>query len=66
MVNWRRFTPPVSSMNDKQQTLSEEGIDELVTAQAGDDSAWEKPTRPAPRGETASEILSDTPIPSNV
>ncbi|MBC7931466.1 MAG: DUF433 domain-containing protein [Rubrivivax sp.] len=32
-------------MSDNRQTLSEEEIDELVTAQADDDSAWGKPTR---------------------
>jgi uncharacterized protein (DUF433 family) len=32
-------------MNSKKQNLSEEEIDELVTAQADDDSAWEKPVK---------------------
>jgi uncharacterized protein (DUF433 family) len=32
-------------MSSKKRNLSEEEIDELVTAQAGDDSAWEKPIK---------------------
>jgi uncharacterized protein (DUF433 family) len=32
-------------MGDKNRTLSEAEIDELVTAQADDDSAWEKPVK---------------------
>jgi uncharacterized protein (DUF433 family) len=32
-------------MSDKKRTLSEEEIDEIVTAQADDDSAWEKPVK---------------------
>lgn len=30
-------------MNDEKPTLSEDEIDELVTAHAEDDSAWEPP-----------------------
>jgi hypothetical protein len=32
-------------MDEKRPTLSEEEIDEIVTAHADDDSAWEKPIR---------------------
>jgi len=32
-------------MSGKKRTLSEEEVDELVTAQANDDSAWEKPAK---------------------
>ena len=32
-------------MSDKKPSLSEEEIDELVTAQADDDSAWEEPVK---------------------
>ena len=32
-------------MSGKKQTLSEEEVDELVTAQVDDDSAWEKPVK---------------------
>ena len=32
-------------MSKKKRALSEEEIDELVTAQADDDSAWEKPVK---------------------
>jgi uncharacterized protein (DUF433 family) len=32
-------------MSNKKRALSEEEIDEIVTAQADDDSAWEKPVK---------------------
>jgi uncharacterized protein (DUF433 family) len=32
-------------MSNRKRALSEEEIDELVTAQADDDSAWEKPVK---------------------
>lgn len=32
-------------MSSKKKILSEEEIDEMVTAQAGDDSAWDKPVK---------------------
>lgn len=33
----------MSTRDKRQDNLSEEGIDEIVVAQADDDSAWEKP-----------------------
>lgn len=35
----------MGDMSSKKRTLSEEEIDELVTAQADDDSAWGKPIK---------------------
>ena len=43
-------------MSDKRSTPSEDEIDEIVTAQADDDSAWELPITVDP------EILSGVPV----
>lgn len=40
-------------MSEKKRMLSDEEIDELVTAQADDESAWEKPIRVKRSGTTA-------------
>lgn len=49
-MNWRHFVPADFEYEDasmtaygEQRLLSEDEIDELVTAQADDDSAWEEP-----------------------
>jgi uncharacterized protein (DUF433 family) len=43
-------------MGEKKSTLSEEEIDEIVTAHADDDSAWEPPITVHP------EVLSGVPV----
>ncbi|PYS80947.1 MAG: hypothetical protein DMF67_18620 [Acidobacteria bacterium] len=48
-------------MSGKKRTLSEEEIDELVTAQADDDSAWEKPIK-VRRSRTAVLIFDEEQI----
>lgn len=65
-------------MDEEKSPLSEEEIDELVTAQADDESAWEKPIKVKPRRVSVltfneeqlarlpvsadPEILSGTPV----
>jgi len=44
-------------MNKENKTLSEEEIDKIVTAQADDDSAWEKPIS-IHKGSSSSGFLS--------
>jgi uncharacterized protein (DUF433 family) len=44
-------------MNREKRILSDEEIDELVTAQADDDSAWGEPTRVRP------ETVAESPLP---
>jgi hypothetical protein len=47
-------------MNKKPKKLSEDEIDEIVTAEADDDSAWEKPIRVRrPKG-------ANVPLPSEL
>jgi hypothetical protein len=41
---------------DKDKKLSEQEIDEMVTAQADDDAAWEKPI-PVRRAKSASLVI---------
>ena len=47
-------------MNNKKPTLSEDEIDEIVTARADDDSAWTKPVRVRRNPETVEDI-NDSP-----
>jgi uncharacterized protein (DUF433 family) len=43
----------MGSMSDKKEHLSEAEIDEVVTAQADDESAWERPVRVKQSGAAA-------------
>jgi len=46
-------------MSSKKRSLSEEEIDEIVTAHADDESAWEEPVRVSPSKSMSLELPSD-------
>lgn len=46
-------------MSNRKRSLSEEEIDEAVTAQAEDDSAWEEPVKVSPAKSMALDLPSE-------
>jgi hypothetical protein len=49
-------------MSSKKRSLSEEEIDEIVTAHADDDSAWEEPVRVRPAKSMSLDLPSDLAV----